>query len=149
VSLILPDYNLFYLWLSLIAIFIVIEVVSFSLTTLWFAFGSFISMICAYANSSIIVQIVVFLSVSILSAAFARPIAIKYLRVGKYKTNTDSLIGEVGVVIKTIQDVSPGHVKVRGQEWSADSVAGEIIEVGEKVEIVAIKGVKLIVNRVS
>jgi len=147
-SFILPDYNFLYIWLFLVVIFIVVEVVTFNLTTLWFALGALVAMICAYAKCSLIMQIVLFLSVSILSAAFARPVAVKYLKVGKYKTNIDSLIGETGVVIKTIQDISSGHVKVKGQEWSADSASGETIEVGEKVEIISIKGVKLIVNRV-
>ncbi|MCL2481200.1 MAG: NfeD family protein [Spirochaetaceae bacterium] len=145
-SFIFPDYNLFYVWLFFIIIFIVIELVTFNLTTLWFAFGSFISMICAYLKFSIIVQIIVFLSVSIVLAILAKPIAVKYLKVGKHKTNIDSLIGETGVVIKTIKDISPGHVKVKGQDWSADSASGETIEVGEKVEIMEIKGVKLIVK---
>ena len=148
-SFIFPDYNFTYVWLFFVIIFIVIEVITFNLTTLWFAFGALISMICAYAKFPVIAQIVIFLSVSILLAVFAKPIAVKYLRVGKNKTNIDSLIGETGIVLKTIEDVSSGVVKVKGQEWSADSASGEAIEVGEKVTIMEIRGVKLLVNRVS
>ena len=146
-TFIFPDYNLFYIWLLLIIVFIVVEVITFNLTTIWFAFGSIISMICAYARFSLTVQIVAFLSVSILLAVFARPIAVKRLRVGKNKTNLDSLIGETGVVTKTIQDVSTGLVKVRGQVWSAESVSTEAIEEGKRVEIVEIRGVKLLVTK--
>jgi membrane protein implicated in regulation of membrane protease activity len=146
-TLIFPEYNLFYVWLILIVAFIVIELLTFNLTTIWFAFGSLFSMILAYTKFSIITQIIVFLSVSILLAVFARPIAVKYLKVGKNKTNIDSLIGETGIVITAINDISPGIVKVRGQDWSANSVSGETIEAGEKVEIMEIKGVKLFVNK--
>ncbi len=146
-NFILPDYNFLYIWLFLVVFFIVIEVITFNLTTIWFAFGSLISMICAYIKISPTIQIIVFLSVSILLALFARPIAVKYLKVGKNKTNLDSLIGETAVVTKTISDVSSGLVKVKGQEWSADSALGDTIEAGIKVVIVEIRGVKLLVNK--
>ncbi|MCL2294723.1 MAG: NfeD family protein [Spirochaetes bacterium] len=145
-NFIIPDYNLTYIWLAFVIIFIIIEVTTFNLTTIWFAFGSLISMIFAYARASLTVQVLAFLFVSILLVVFARPLAVKY-KVGINKTNTDSLLGEIGVVTKTIKDMSTGHVKVKGQEWSADLASGETIEVGEKVEIVDIKGVKLICRR--
>lgn len=146
-NFILPDYNLTYIWFFLVVIFIVIEITTFNLTTIWFAFGSLISMICAYVKFPLTAQIILFLSVSILFAIFARPIAVKYLKVGKNKTNVEGLIGETGIVIKRIQDISSGLVKVNGQEWSADSASGDVIESGERVTIVNIRGVKLLVNK--
>ena len=146
-NFIFPDYNLTYFWLFFVILFIVIEVVTFNLTTIWFAFGSLVSMICAYAKIPLTPQIIIFLSVSIILAVFARPIAVKRLKVGKNKTNLDSLIGETGVVTKKITDVSYGLVKVHGQIWSAETASGETIEEGEKIEIMEIRGVKLIVNK--
>ena len=146
-NFIFPDFNYMYIWLALLIVFIIVELLTFNLTTIWFAFGSLVSMLFAYAKFSPVAQIVIFLSVSILSVILAKPVAKKHLKVGKNKTNTDSLIGETGIVTKTIPALSTGHVKVKGQIWSADSVSGETITEGEKVEIVDIKGVKLLVTK--
>ena len=146
-NFIFPEYYLPYVWLAFVVIFILVEVFTFNLTTIWFAFGSLVSMLCAYAKFSMTAQIIIFLSVSIVLAFFARPIAVKYLKVGKSKTNADRLIGETGVVTKVITDLASGLVKVKEQEWTAELISGESIEVGERVEIINIKGVKLLVKK--
>jgi membrane protein implicated in regulation of membrane protease activity len=60
----------------------------------------------------------------------------------------DSLIGKQGVVIKQLEHFSIGHVKVKGQIWSAKPSEDITIPEGETVEVVKIDGVKLIVKQV-
>jgi len=97
---------------------------------------------------SLQIQIVVFLLVSIACLILTRPIAVEKLKIGKVKTNLDSLIGETGVVETTINNVnSEGYVKLKGQIWSARSTDDEVIEKDELVVVEEIKGVKLIVKK--
>jgi membrane protein implicated in regulation of membrane protease activity len=139
--------NMVYIWLALIVVFIIIEVLTFNLTTVWFAFGSLVGMICAYITLSLTVQIFLFLLSSIILAVFARPFTVKKLKLGKIKTNIDSIIGGTGVVLKTISEFSVGIVKVDGKEWSAKSVSEETIEEGKIIKVIEIRGVTLIVEK--
>lgn len=137
-----------YFWLIVIAVCIVIEASTLGLTTIWFAIGGLIAWLMYLLGLSLQIQIVVFLLVSIACLILTRPIAVEKLKVGKAKTNLDSLIGETGVVEATINNVrSQGYVKLRGQVWSARSIDDEVIERDELVVVEEIKGVKLIVKR--
>ena len=65
------------------------------------------------------------------------------------RQNSDRVIGEVGIVLETIDDVEgKGLVKVMGQTWSAVSQDGTAIEKNAEVRICAISGVKLVVKRI-
>ena len=58
----------------------------------------------------------------------------------------DDIVGEKCTVIETVDNYAgSGLVRVKGTEWSARSVnEDDIFEVGKKLTIVAIEGVKLI-----
>ena len=125
-----------YFWLIVIAVCIVIEASTLGLTTIWFAIGGLIAWLMYLLGLSLQIQIVVFLLVSIACLILTRPIAVEKLKVGKAKTNLDSLIGETGVVEATINNVrSQGYVKLRGQVWSARSIDDEVIERDELVVV--------------
>ena len=64
------------------------------------------------------------------------------------KTNTDSIIGQIGIVSKKIHDNQKGEVKIRDTYWRAQSLNDEFIDVNEKVEILAIEGAHIIVRKV-
>ncbi len=68
---------------------------------------------------------------------------------GKEKTNAQSLIGEIGLVIEEIAPFETGLVKVWGQIWTAKSLDTEIIHRKEKVRIISIVGVKLMVKKLK
>lgn len=137
-----------YFWLIVIAVCIIIEASTLGLTTIWFAIGALIAWFIYLLGLNLQIQIVAFLLVSIVCLILTRPIAVEKLKVGKAKTNLDSLIGETGVVETTINNVnSQGYVKLKGQIWSARSIDDEVIEKDELVVVEEIKGVKLIVKR--
>ena len=62
----------------------------------------------------------------------------------------DSIVGERCTVIETVDNYAgSGIVRVKGTEWSARSVnEDDIFEIGKKLTIVAIEGVKLICKEV-
>jgi len=135
-------------WLIIIVACIIIEASTMGLTTIWFAIGALVAWFVHLMGLDLHVQIIIFLLVSIICLVLTRPIAVKKLKVGKIKTNLDSLIGESVKVESTINNIeNEGYVKARGQIWSARSVDGEIIEEGELVVVESIIGVKLIVKR--
>lgn len=135
------------IWAVLVVVFAIIEGVTLGLTSIWFAAGALVALLVSLVNLPIYVQVLVFALVSIIMLVYTRPIAQRKLKVGSEKTNVDSMIGESGVVIKSIEEFHTGQVKVKGQIWTAISEGGQFIEEGEEVYVVLVEGVKLIVKK--
>ena len=138
-------------WLLLAAIFIVIEIITLGLTTIWFAGGAFIAALAGLAGVNLMIQIALFLVVSIVLLILTRPIAVKYLDSKTEKTNAEALIGQRAVVLQQIDNLKGnGQVKVNGLEWTARAKEdGMIIPEGDIVTILEIQGVKLIVEPIT
>jgi membrane protein implicated in regulation of membrane protease activity len=64
----------------------------------------------------------------------------------KTKTNVDTIIGQKGIVIKSIAPNADGRVKVRNEEWKARADR-EIYE-GEEIVVNAVNGVTLSVEKI-
>lgn len=135
-------------WLLMAAIFIVIELVTLGLTTIWFAGGAFVAAVAGALGADLVIQVILFLVVSIVLLVLTRPIAVKHLDANIEKTNSEALIGQTAVVIQEINNLDGvGQAKVNGMEWTARAKKeDEIIPVGTNVTIVEISGVKLIVE---
>ena len=142
-------FQLSVMWTILVIAFIILEAMTFGLTSIWFALGSIAALILALFGFGFVIQIIAFLITSIVLLYFTRPIAKKYLKIGAEKTNVDSLIGEVGLVVKKIEKYKIGQVKVLGQIWSAKNIDNLEVEVDSQVEILKIEGVKVIVKTID
>lgn len=138
-------------WLAAIVLFVVIEINTMALTTIWFAGGSLVAFIAALFGASVKMQLVVFLIVSGILLLFTRPFATKYFNKGTVQTNAASLIGKKARVTAEINNqFSQGAAVIGGQEWTARAEREEdVIQVGEMVLIKEIRGVKLIVEKIK
>ncbi|MCI8509316.1 MAG: NfeD family protein [Lachnospiraceae bacterium] len=135
-------------WLLLAAIFIIVEIITLGLTTIWFAGGAFVAAIAGLCGANLVVQVILFVVVSVVLLALTRPIAVKHLDSKTEKTNAEALVGQNAYVLQTIDNVKElGQAKVNGMEWTARAKEDSmIIQEGTVVKIVAIQGVKLIVE---
>lgn len=138
-------------WLLLAAIFIVIEIITLGLTTIWFAGGAFVAAIAAACGANLVIQIILFVVVSLVLLFVTRPIAVKHLNANTEKTNAEALVGAKAVVLEEINNLKEtGKAKVNGMEWTARAKSDdEIIPVDSMVTITEISGVKLIVEKVA
>ena len=80
-------------WLVLLVVLLVIEMATLGLTTIWFAGGAAAAFVASILGAGLVVQIVVFLAVSILLLVFTRPFAAKYINKNRVRTNVDRLLG--------------------------------------------------------
>lgn len=135
-------------WLAVMVVMLVIEIATLGLTTVWFAGGALIAFLLAMFNVPLIVQIIVFLIVSLILILFTRPIAVKYFNKDRVRTNVESMIGRQAIVVSEIDNLQGiGRVTVGGQEWSARTTEDGIgLPVGAVVVVKAVSGVKLIVE---
>lgn len=138
-----------YLWLGVLICAIVVEVITAGLVSVWFVPAALVAMVLALFEVPLYLQIIVFLGLSLIFIVLSRTIWKKYTSIKPLEpTNTDVLLGEVAVVTEEIDNInSLGEVKVNGQRWSARSVNGERIELGEKVKVLSIEGVKVICEK--
>lgn len=134
-------------WLIMIVVMAVIEIITLGLTTIWFAGGALVAFVASLLGADTLMQWILFCVVSFLLLIVTRPFAMKYLNHDKTRTNVESLIGREAIVMETIDNLkAEGVASVSGQEWTARTVDDTVIVKDTVVEIVAIKGVKLIVK---
>lgn len=135
-----------YYWLILMAVMIAIEIITLGLSTIWFAIGALAAYIAALFGANVVVQVVVFLAVSLVALFFTRPVAVRYFNnKDREKTNVDSMPGSTAKVIEKIDNFNAkGRVMLNGMEWMARSADGSVIDVGETVIVKEVSGVKLI-----
>lgn len=136
-------------WLIFFIVLLVIEIITLGLTTIWFAGGALAAFVLSLMEVPLVVQWAVFCAVSLILLFATRPWAVRYFNgQKKEKTNVDSLIGKTAIVTSTISNLEgKGEVYVNGLTWTAR--AGEdslVIEEDTHVTIVAVQGVKLIVE---
>lgn len=141
------DFPMHYIWLAVLVLGIIVEAGTLSLTSIWFAIAGMLCYLLALLGVPFVFQVLSFVVISALLLVFTKPIAQKYLRIGGTKTNADRVVGQVGVVVVAIEPFNNvGQVKVNGQIWSAKTQNQENIDLGKRVRIISIEGVKLIVE---
>ena len=137
-----------FIWLVLMCIFIIVEIITVGLTSIWFAGGALAALLSAIVGMPQIVQIILFFAVSFIFIFFTRPFALKFVKPHNIKTNYEEIIGkEVQVTDRIDNRAGTGTAVCNGQEWTARSMEDDIIiEVGESVQVIDIRGVKLFVR---
>ncbi len=134
-------------WIALLIIFAVAEAVTVQLVSVWFAVGALAGLIANLCGANVTLQIVIFISVSIICFIATRPLVKKFTANRIEKTNADRCIGDTAVVVEEINNVeASGQVKVNGNIWTARSLDNSVIPVNARVTVEKIEGVKLIVS---
>lgn len=137
------------IWLALIVVFLAMEAATVQLISTWFAAGALAAMIVSLIGGAVWLQIVVFLTVSIVLLVLLWPIARKHLKPKLVATNADALIGRVCTVTEEIDPVEGGRVKLGDVTWSARSESDERIPAGTLVKVQKIQGAKVFVEEVK
>lgn len=132
-------------WLVLFIVLLLIEIFTVNLVSVWFAIGAAVAMISSFFVEGIIFQVIVFVGISVISLILTKKFVNKFKKADMIPTNLDRVIGKKGEVILEISPNKIGQVKVMGTIWSA--VSSCKIQVGEKVVVDKIDGVKLIVMK--
>ena len=135
-------------WLFVLVVLIATEIATMGLTTIWFAAGALVAAIISLLGGNVWWQVGIGLVVSLLLLFFTRPIAVKYFNRERVRTNVESLVGRQAIVISEVNNLQgTGQVNISGQEWSARASSDSVTyPVGSVVNVVAISGVKLIVE---
>lgn len=135
-------------WLVLAIALAFVESATVALVAIWFAAGALAAILPALLGLNIWIQLGVFVVVSVITLWFTRPLVKAKINSRTVRTNADSNVGKIGVVLQDIGlPGQPGRVSVSGLDWAARSETEEFIPVGEQVLVKAIEGVTLIVEK--
>ena len=135
-----------WIWLAMAVVFLILEAVTVTMVSLWFAGGCLAALAVAMLGGSWGLQVVTVLAVSALLLACLRPMARKHFTPRLTKTNVDAVIGSQGYVTADIDNMAAtGTVKLGAMEWTARSADGSPIPKGTLVKVERIEGVKAFV----
>lgn len=137
------------LWVVLLIVFVIGELATVGLTSIWFAAGALAALILACLDVGPVVQFVVFLVVSVILLMSTRSWAQKFINSRTQKTNADRIIGETIRIAERVSNRDQtGMAVVHGQEWTVRTRSDdEVIERDQNAKVVEIRGVKLIVEK--
>mgnify|MGYP000342652639 CR=1 FL=1 len=144
----------FLLWGGLFVLTVLAEFATQQLVSIWFAAGALAGFLAACVKghdkgvgASPVVQIVLFVVISVVLLIFTRPIVRRIFSFGIKDTNNQE-IGRIAVVIQTVDPIhNTGRVRLDGVDWIAVSQDATVIPVSTSVRIEAISGTKLLVSR--
>ena len=136
-------------WLAVAILFAIGELMTTTLTLIWFSIGAIILIFLSSIIDSILIQIIIFSIISTLMLIIATKKFIKQDKNYKYNTNLQAIINKQGIVKDTIYPNKIGIVIIEGETWSAISYNNEIIEKEEIVEVLKIEGVKVVVKKIN
>jgi membrane protein implicated in regulation of membrane protease activity len=136
-----------FIWIGFAIFMLICEALTSQLVSIWFVFGGVAAAVSCIFTDNILIQAVVFVVVSVICLIATRPLVKKITKQKIEHTNADGMIGRMALVTIDIVNVSgTGQVNVDGKIWSAKSADGREIKTGANVKIVAIEGVKLLVE---
>ena len=144
------------LWCILGALLIVAEIFTSGFVLLWFGIGALAAAFAAFIGiDSLVIQFVIFASVSIALTGASRTIFMNYfsreLTGDSLRSGVDALPGKVGTVVSSSKGaLQEGAVKVFGSTWTAYPAPGEQpLEAGERVCVESVEGASIYVRRVG
>jgi membrane protein implicated in regulation of membrane protease activity len=137
------------LWLLLGAILGIGEMHQGGLYLLPFALGAALAAVVSLLGVGALLTVILFVATSAIVVGALRPVARRHRRLPPaIRTGSAALVGRRAMVLERIaNDEGVGCVRVEGGEvWTARSYdEDEVIEVGERVEVVEIKGATALV----
>lgn len=135
-------------WAALVVLFVIVEIATVQLVSIWLAAGSLVTMICTYIfDLTMVEQLLIFLISSTVFLIISWPLLKKARKKGHISTNAELDVGKKAVVIENVDlNAGTGRVTLNGVDWSAVSADGSVIPKESVVTVVEVQGAKLIVQ---
>ena len=135
-------------WLIAAVGFLVLEGMTFSMVSVWFAAGSAAALLSCLFHPPFKVQAVVFIVVSVLCLAAFKPLT-QRLRQKPTPTNGDRSLGREAKVLTPVSAEETGRVRLDGVDWNARcATPGDTLTPGALCRVTEIHSTLLIVEPV-
>lgn len=135
------------IWMVLAAIFIIGEIFTAGFFLLCFGVGALVAGLLAALGLSVGWQLGAFAVVSGILFVVSRRFAEKLSKKQPPGIGADRFIEQDGIVLEEIDNIqNTGRVRLKKEEWRAESDTGEIIPPGERVSVIRMDGTHLVVK---
>ena len=135
-------------WLIAAVGFLVLEGMTFSMVSIWFAAGSAAALLSCLFHPPFKVQAVVFIVVSVLCLAAFKPLT-QRLRQKPTPTNGDRSLGREAKVLTPVSAEETGRVRLDGVDWNARcATPGDTLAPGQSCRVTEIHSTLLVVEPV-
>ena len=135
-------------WLIAAVGFLVLEGMTFSMVSVWFAAGSAAALLSCLFHPPFKVQAVVFIVVSVLCLAAFKPLT-QRLRQKPTPTNGDRSLGREAKVLTPVSAEETGRVRLDGVDWNARcATPGDTLAPGQSCRVTEIHSTLIIVEPV-
>ncbi len=134
-------------WLAVAVFFLVVELLTTTLVSIWFVPAAIITCLLTFVIDSVVWQIAIFLVLSAVFMVVARKIYKKHIKkpVDDVDQN-EKLLGKAALVTEDTNAIS-GRILVGDVYWRAVSEDGNTIPKGETVVIKSVNGTTLVINK--
>ena len=144
--------EVWHIWIIIAVVLFIVEIFAPNFLFASIAIGCIAAGIIAAFDCGINIQLIAFAIGTLIAFFGIRPFMLKYFhkKSDKIKTNMEALIGKVGRVSETINtSKNEGRIMVEGDDWKAETENDEIVNIGEKVEILQVNSTILIVKPIK
>lgn len=134
-------------WLAVAVFFLVVELLTTTLVSIWFVPAAIIVCLLTFVIDSLVWQIAIFVVLSAVFMVIARKIYKKHIKkpVDDVDRN-EKLLGKAAIVTEDTTPIS-GRILVGDVYWRAVSESGDTIPKGETVVIKRVEGTTLVINK--
>ena len=141
------EFEIWWIWMALAALFIVGEIFTQGFFLLWFGIGAAVAGLLAILGLAVGWQLGAFVVVSGVLFVVSRRFAEKISKKQPPGIGGDRFVRLEGIVLEEIDNVkNTGRVRVQKDEWRADSETGEIIPEGERIIVTRLDGTHMVVK---
>ncbi len=142
--------KIWYIWMIIAALFVVGEIFTAGFFLLWFGIGAAVAGVLALFGLGYAWQLGSFVLVSGVLFVVSRRFADKFTKKQPPGIGADRVIGKEGIVFEEIDNAkNTGRVRLKKEEWRADSDTGEVIPDGNRVEVIRLDGTHLVVRKIK
>jgi len=143
--------NAWAVWLAAAAVLGAAEMLGFDLILIMLAVGALAGAATALAGLPFVVSALVAAGASAALLGLVRPSIVKRLHSGpELVLGSSRLVGRRGTALTAITGVTPGRVRVDGEEWTAAPYDEHLsIEADQTVEVLQIRGATAYVHPVA
>lgn len=134
-------------WIAVGVIFLVVEMLTTALVSIWFVPAAILTCIVSLFVDSLILQISTFVILSAVFMIICRKIYNKHIKKAVDEVDqNEKLLGKTATVTEDTNGIT-GRILVGDVYWKAVSENGDIIPKGETVKIKSVNGTSLVINK--
>ena len=138
---------IWWIWMIIAAFFVLGEIFTAGFFLLWFGIGAAVAGLLAMFGLSFGWQLGAFVVISGVLFVVSRRFAERFSKKQPAGIGADRFVGLRGIVLEEIDnDKNTGRVRLKKEEWRADSETGEVIPAGKKVEVTRMDGTHIVVK---